>query len=64
MQEISNFSESFFKQENTDEKESSTHEEWLLREYSKLMHREAQIIQRDNSVNRNKSDLEDKNVKK
>ena len=52
MSAVRPFANDFLNAFNMAEKEISTHEEWLLREYSKLMHREASILKKEMILNR------------
>ncbi len=49
------FATSFFN-ENKSNETPSDHQEWLLREYSKLMHRECSVKKREDKFNKKKSE--------
>ena len=60
--ETSRFAKDFF--ENFKEvSEPTSHQEWLLREYSKLMHRELQVKQMEKKIYKSDSSSSDKTNK-
>ena len=48
---IKNFANDFYNSFG-DTSEPTSHQEWLLREYSKLMHREIKVKQMENKLNK------------
>jgi hypothetical protein len=67
MSAVKPFADDFLNAFNMSDKEVSTHEEWLLREYSKLMQREVFLLKKEMQINRreqNKSELQNNSEKK
>lgn len=53
MEESKDFANSFFNAVNKDTETISNHDEWLLTEYSKLMHRECALKKREETLKKN-----------